>query len=93
MEHLTTVLELLRSHQFVAKRSKCLFGQTTIDYLGHVISNKGLRVDPCKIIVIQQWLVPKSVKDVRVFLGLTGYCQRFIQIYASVGEIYFTGLN
>lgn len=49
LEHLTTVLELLRSHKLVAKTSKCLFGQTTIEYLGHVISSKGLSVDPTKI--------------------------------------------
>ena len=77
-------LELLRSQQLVAKKSKYLFGQTTIDYLGHVISNKALAVDPGKIIVIQQWPVPKSVKDVRGFLGLTSYYRHFIHHYASV---------
>ncbi|WMV23991.1 hypothetical protein MTR67_017376 [Solanum verrucosum] len=58
LEHLTIVLELICSRQLVAKRSKCLFGQKTIDYLRHVISNKGLVVDPGKIIAIQQWPAP-----------------------------------
>ena len=63
LDHLTIVREMLFSHQLVSKRSKCL---TSSDY-----SNKGLFVDSDKIIAIQQWPVPKSVKDVWGFLGLS----------------------
>lgn len=73
MDHLQVVLLILRQHQLVAKRAKCLFGQTSMEYLGHVLSNQGLSVDPCKIVAVQQWPVPKNVKDVHSFLGLTGY--------------------
>lgn len=82
--HLQTVLNLLRQHQLVAKRSKCQFGQTRVDYLGHVISIQGLSVDPLKISAIQQWPVPRNVKQVRSFLGLAGYYRRFIHHYAAI---------
>lgn len=70
LEHLRSVLSLLRLHQLVAKRAKCMFGQTTVEYLGHVLSSRGLSVDPSKIVFIQQWPVPKNIKEVRNFLGL-----------------------
>lgn len=64
LKHLKIVLGLLRQNKLVAKRSKCQFGQTSIDYLGHVISGQGLSVDPAKISSIQQWPEPKNVKEV-----------------------------
>ena len=66
LDHLTIVREILFSHQLVSKRSKCSIGWTTSYY-----SNKGLFVDSDKTIAIQQWPVPKSVKDVWGFLGLS----------------------
>ncbi|WMV59052.1 hypothetical protein MTR67_052437, partial [Solanum verrucosum] len=51
--------------------------------LGHVLTPGGLAVDPVKIQIIQQWPSPRSVKDVRSFLGLSGYYRRFIRQYAS----------
>lgn len=51
--HLQTALGLLRQHQLDAKRSKCQFGQITVDYLGHGISKHGLSVDPVMISVIR----------------------------------------
>ena len=53
-------------------------------YLGHIISKDGLSVDPDKITVIQQWPTPRSVKDVRGFLGLVGYYRCFIHNYAQI---------
>lgn len=84
LEHLTLVLQLLRDHHLVAKRTKCSFGQQQIDYLGHVISGRRLAIDPSKIKVIQQWPVPHNVKAVRSFLGLAGYNRRFIRPYATI---------
>lgn len=72
LEQSKLVLSLLRKHKLVAELSKCLFGKTSVDYLGHVISAKGLSVDSAKIISIQQWPTPRVVKDIRSFLGLSG---------------------
>lgn len=67
LEQSKLVLSLLRKHKLVAELSKCLFGKTSVDYLGHVISSKGLFVDPVKIISIQQCPTPRVVKDIRNF--------------------------
>nr|XP_009762266.1 PREDICTED: uncharacterized protein LOC104214313 [Nicotiana sylvestris] len=83
-EHLEHLRVVLQDHKLVAKRSKCVFGQQSVDYLGHVISHIGLAVDPAKITAIKQLPQPRSMKEVRGFLGLAGYYLRFIYHYASV---------
>ncbi|KAD4586659.1 hypothetical protein E3N88_24260 [Mikania micrantha] len=84
LSHLRLVFQSLLNNKLVAKLTKCLFGQTTVGYLGHVISAHGVAVDPDKIACIRDWPTPKTVKDVRSFLGLSGYYRRFIHHYASV---------
>ncbi|KAL4282483.1 hypothetical protein GQ457_16G010960 [Hibiscus cannabinus] len=84
LQHVGLVLQVLRTHQLVAKLSKCVFGQSMVGYLGHIISNDGVAIDPDKIVAIQQWPVPQNVKEVRRFLGLAGYYRRFIHHYASI---------
>ena len=78
-EHLKIVLQQLREHQLFAKFSKCDFFKDKIQYLGHVVTKEGIFVDPEKIREIEDWRVPKDVTDVRSFMGITGYYQRFIQ--------------
>ncbi|KAH0784702.1 hypothetical protein KY290_004300 [Solanum tuberosum] len=65
-------------------QSKCQFGQSSISYLGHILSEIGLQVDPEKITAIVSWPLPSSVKDVHAFLGLTGYYRRFVKGYAQL---------
>ncbi|KAL4332005.1 hypothetical protein GQ457_07G011040 [Hibiscus cannabinus] len=67
------VLPKLQANGFVAKRSKCTFGQTTIEYLGHIVSQKGLAVDSTKVKTIQAWPIPTTLKEVRGFLGVASY--------------------
>ena len=71
-EHLKMVLQELRNHQLFAKFSKCDFFKDKIQYLGHVVTKEGISVDPKKIKVIKDWLIPKDVIDVRSFMGITG---------------------
>ncbi|XP_021823725.1 uncharacterized protein LOC110764972 [Prunus avium] len=70
--HLTSVFDVLSKHRLHLKLSKCAFGQTTIHYLGHVLSSEGVAVDPSKIQCIVDWPQPKGLKSLRGFLGLTG---------------------
>lgn len=84
VQHLTTVLETLREHSFFVKLSKCSFGQQSVEYLGHIVSVEGVHVDPHKISVVTDWPVPSNVKQLRGFLGLTGYYRRFVRHYAQV---------
>ena len=64
----------MRQNELYAKLSKCYFGMAKVEYMGYIISTKGLETDPKKIDVIAKWPEPKKKqKDVRSFLGFTGY--------------------
>jgi hypothetical protein len=77
-QHLRMVLQVLKEHRLYAKLSKCILYQKMIHYLGHIISAVGIKVDPKKIEVIRGWSTPKNVTNVKSFMGLAGYYQRFI---------------
>ena len=72
-EHMRQILQLLREHKFFAKRKKCEFAKRELAFLGHVISSEGLKVDPRKVAVVQDWPRPDNVGQVRAFLGLANY--------------------
>ena len=77
--HLRVVLETLRKEQLYAKLSKCEFWRNEGSFLGHIVSKEGIRVDPKKIEVVIEWKPPRNVTEVRSFLGLAGYCRRFVK--------------
>lgn len=66
--------------------SKCSFAQQQLHYLGHVISSKGVATNPSKVADVQNWPVPKSVKELRGFLGLAGYYRRFVKNFGSIAK-------
>lgn len=83
--HLGIVLNTLREHPLFAKRSKCTFAQSQVEYLGHIISEKGVSVDLNKVESILTWPLPKDVKpSLRGFLGLTGYYRRLVKNYGII---------
>jgi hypothetical protein len=84
LTHLTQTLDLLRKNQLFAKMSKCRFGCSEIEYLGHIVSALGVFVDPGKIRAMVGWPFPKTLKALRGFLGLTGYYRKFIKGYGSI---------
>jgi len=73
-------------HTLVAKLSKCSFGTSRVEYLGHFVSASGISTDPRKIQAIQNWPIPSSVKELRSFLGLAGYYRKFIKNYAVIAK-------
>lgn len=84
LQHLGTFLGILQKNQLVVKQSKCQFGVTQVEYLGHVISNRGVGVDPIKTQAVLQWPTPTTVKSLRGFLGLAGYYRKFISGFGSI---------
>eukprot|EP00253_Pinus_taeda_P020663 PITA_20663 len=84
VEHVDKVLQLLEEKQLYAKRSKCFFGVQEVEYLGHIVSHEGVKVDPSKIKAIKEWKIPTSIKHLRGFLGLTGYYRKFVRNYGRI---------
>ena len=82
--HLFHVLQILENQQLFPNIKKCKFSQTSLEYLGHIISDQGVAADDIKIQVMLDWPVPLSIKDLRGFLGLTGYYRRFVANYGSI---------
>jgi hypothetical protein len=78
------VLHLLSQHQLFLKQSKCAFGASEVEYLGHLVRKDGVRVDSKKIEAMQDWSHPKTLKILCVFLGLTGYYHKFVKNYGKI---------
>nr|GEZ65273.1 putative reverse transcriptase domain-containing protein [Tanacetum cinerariifolium] len=83
-EHLKAILELLKKEELYAKFSKCEFW--ILKFLGYVIDNQGIHVDPAKIESVKDWASPKSPTEIRQFLGLEGYYRRFIEGFSKIAK-------
>jgi hypothetical protein len=83
-EHFCLVLLKLQHHRFYAKLSTCEFWLKQVAFLGHVISKRGISVDPRKIQDVLSWNAPASVADNRSLLGLIGYYQRPVEGFLNI---------
>jgi hypothetical protein len=83
-EHLKIVLQVLKEKKLYAKLSKCEFWLNEVSFLGHIIYGKGIAVDPSKVDAVSQWETPKSVTEIRSFLGLAVYYRRFIEGFSKL---------
>jgi hypothetical protein len=78
------VLQLLKEQQLYDKPSKVFFGVKEVEYLGHIVSHEGVKVDPNKIKAMMDWSIPKTLKNLRGFLGLIGYYRKFVRHYGRI---------
>lgn len=83
-EKLTDVFKRLRQHSLKLQPAKCKFLRKEITYLGHVISEQGIKPDPTKISTVKNYPTPKNVDHVRSFLGLVSYYRKFIDNFSKV---------
>ncbi|KAL3696638.1 hypothetical protein R1sor_010714 [Riccia sorocarpa] len=84
--YLRQVLQILRDNQLYAKLSKCEFGKTEVDYLGHRVSAKGIQVMEENVEAIQRWTAPQDQTQLKSFLGLTGFYRRFVRRFAHISQ-------
>ena len=86
LEHLETVFSRLREAGLKMKQSKCEFFKSEIHYLGHLISPEGISPLPNKLDCIQHMPAPKNSKEIKQFLGLTGYYRKFVPRFADISR-------
>ncbi|GJX16215.1 putative reverse transcriptase domain-containing protein [Tanacetum coccineum] len=85
-EHLKLILELLKKEKLYGKFSKCEFWIPKVQFLGHMIANQCIHMDPAKIKSIKDWAYPKSPTEIYQFLSLAGYYRRFIEGFSKIAK-------
>eukprot|EP00171_Calliarthron_tuberculosum_P016938 IDg16938t1 len=85
-KHLKMVLERLRQHRLYVSPSKCSFMQTEVEFLGIIVDTTGMRVNPEKVKIVIEWPIPKSITEIRSFVGLVSFFRRFIKDFSTLAR-------
>lgn len=86
LRHLELVFAKLKKYGLKLNTNKCQFFRKKVKYLGHIISEEGVEVDPDKTEVLKKWKVPENVDELRSFLGFTGYFRKFVKDYSKIAK-------
>jgi hypothetical protein len=85
-EQVKQILEKLRQHQLLLKAEKCYFEKEEIKFLGLIISEKGIRMDPHKVKAITDWPTPTTKRELQQFLGFVNFYRRFVKGFAKIAK-------
>jgi len=85
-QKLTDIFNRLRKYNLTLQLLKCEFLRKEVTYLGHRIKDQGVKPDPQNVKCVQKFPVPQNVKEIKSFLGLSGYYRRFIQNYGQIAK-------
>jgi hypothetical protein len=72
---------------------KCVWVAAATQFIGYVVNAKGIHVEPVKVLAVEEWPTPSSVRQIREFLGLTGFYRRFVERYAAIVKPLFEAIN
>ena len=84
LDNLEKVFKKLREYQLILAPEKCHFFRTKVEFLGHVVSAKGIETDPAKIDKIKNWPTPSSPEGLRSFLAFAGYYRKFVKDFSRI---------
>jgi hypothetical protein len=85
-EQVKRILEKLQQHQLSLKAEKCYFEKEEIEFLGLIISEKGIRMDPHKVKAITDWPIPMTKRELQQFLGFVNFYRRFVKGFAKIAK-------
>lgn len=85
--HLKIVLQTLEDQELYAKFSTCELCLSVVTLLGYIISSEGMKVDLQKTEQVKKWPRPVTLIGILRFLGLAGYCRRFLESFSSIDAL------
>jgi hypothetical protein len=86
LKHLSIVLSLLAEKQLILRLPKCHIGKSELDYLGHLVSSKGLQPSEKKVQAVSAWPIPQNITHVQQFLGFCNFYRRYIPHYSHIAH-------
>ena len=86
LDHVSKVIQRLSDAKFVLRPDKCKFGRASLRYLGLVIDKDGLRPSQDKVQAVLAWPKPKTVTQIRQFLGFVGFYRKFIRMFSDIAK-------